>query len=236
MKYKKRLVEVEAVQWLDTPNSTKEVADFKPDGTAFVEIKPDGRRRLQIATLQGTVEAAPGDYIVKDATKKEIYVCNPETFHATYTNADTRSITDQDLPLIDRIWGSMWKANCVDYIKELTNANKGIRRLTRKVSWLTNQLRESQTAHKAAIQSYEQARSALFDTLLALESIAATSAAANHDEAAHNTCNKACEKLASTAIEQLECKFKSWSYSSEETIVAPPVVVQQDDEQNNVTK
>lgn len=231
MKYRKRPVEVEAIQWLDTPESTKEVAEFKPDGMAFVETKPDGRRRLQIPTLEGTMEATPGDYIIR-GVRGEVYPCKPEIFHTTYLAADRR-ITDQELPAIDRVWGNSWKAQCLDYIKELNSANKGIRRLNRKNQWLANQLKELHTGcdratgfiKRMAQRHFDyQARErmqvqdqneqlnkklrktelALCNALSALRLIATPA----RPDGTYNRSREACEKLASTTIEGIEHDYR----------------------------
>lgn len=147
MKYRKRPVEVQAIQWFDTPESTKEVAEFKPDGVAFVETKPDGRRRLQIPTLEGTMEATPGDWIIK-GIQGEIYPCKPEIFHATYEPA-SKQMTDLDLPPLSRVNGNYWKAMCFDYAREVANANKGIARLVARNKWLENKfLKPSMETHE----------------------------------------------------------------------------------------
>lgn len=41
---------------------------------------------IKIATLEGIMEAAPGDYIIR-GVKGEIYPCKPDIFVATYESA-----------------------------------------------------------------------------------------------------------------------------------------------------
>jgi hypothetical protein len=231
MKYRKRPVEVEAIQWLDTPESTKEVAEFKADGMAFVETKPDGRRRLQMPTLEGTMEATPGDWIIK-GVQGEVYPCKPEIFHATYIKADKR-LTDQELPAIDRIWGNSWKAQCFDYAKELINANRGIARLKKKNQWLTDKLTEigngcsqaiefSQRMAQKHFSQQAQQRMQLEDrntelkqklraTELALCNALSTLrliATPKRPDGTYNRSREACEQLAASTVERCEKQYE----------------------------
>ncbi len=83
-KYKKKPVEIEAIQW--TGENTKEIFLFglKQEFTeeTIDEIKlPSGE--LYIMTLEGTMIASKGDYIIK-GIKGEFYPCKPDIFLATY--------------------------------------------------------------------------------------------------------------------------------------------------------
>lgn len=72
--YRKKPVEVQAVQW-DGEN-VSEVLEF----CGNARLKDDN---LFIDTLEGTMEAKKGDYIIK-GVKGEFYPCKPEIFEATY--------------------------------------------------------------------------------------------------------------------------------------------------------
>ena len=74
-KYRKKPVVIEAVQW---------------DGKAFDGAFPGdigdvtfAGRTLLIATLEGTMTASPGDYIIR-GVQGELYPCKPAIFEATY--------------------------------------------------------------------------------------------------------------------------------------------------------
>lgn len=85
MKYRKKPVEVEAVQfnnlddylkickWIDESGSTlssSEVVEFRTP-------------IMLVNTLEGTMAANKGDYIIK-GVKGEYYPCKPDIFEATY--------------------------------------------------------------------------------------------------------------------------------------------------------
>lgn len=78
MKFRKKPVIIEAIQWLVTIESEKEIKDF---GCEFIVApNPD---YLVIITLEGTMCASPFDYIIK-GVKGEFYPCKPDIFKATY--------------------------------------------------------------------------------------------------------------------------------------------------------
>ena len=77
MKYRKKPVVVEAVQW--TGNNHADMCEFI-DPEVF-EIIP--RVGLVIHTLEGDHHASPGDYIIKGVSG-EFYPCKPDIFAKTY--------------------------------------------------------------------------------------------------------------------------------------------------------
>lgn len=76
MKYRKKPVIIEAIQWLG--ENEKEIFDFVEDK---YHMNSDGR--LVIETLEGEHIANVGDYIIK-GIKGEFYPCKPDIFHQTY--------------------------------------------------------------------------------------------------------------------------------------------------------
>ena len=80
MKYRKKPVVVEAVQW--TGENHAEMCEFI-DPEVF-EIIP--RIGLVIHTLEGDHHASPGDYIIK-GVNGEFYPCKPDIFAKTYENS-----------------------------------------------------------------------------------------------------------------------------------------------------
>lgn len=87
MKYIKKSVEIEAVQFIDTPERTCEIAEFV--GTDLrVNYEDKDNPYIPIETLEGTMKASVGDYIIK-GIKGEIYPCKPDIFEATYDCVDT---------------------------------------------------------------------------------------------------------------------------------------------------
>lgn len=82
--YRKKPVVIEAFQWTGD-------ADQIDDPVWIVEaIKTGkviiGQGILQIETLEGVMEAKPGDWIIK-GVQGEIYPCKPDIFEATYEAA-----------------------------------------------------------------------------------------------------------------------------------------------------
>lgn len=75
-KYVKKPLEVEALQW---SGNEEEMAEFL--GQIFVVV--DGNDKLCVETLEGTMKANLGDYIIK-GLKGEYYPCREDIFLATY--------------------------------------------------------------------------------------------------------------------------------------------------------
>ena len=79
-KYVKRPVEIEAVQW--TGDNRPEIWDFCSLCYFNMDIE-SGELKLMIQTLEGTMEASKGDYIIK-GVKGEFYPCKEDIFLLTY--------------------------------------------------------------------------------------------------------------------------------------------------------
>lgn len=80
MKYRKKPVVIEAIQWNGI--NLEELKWFmkeKFNGTSVSEIDFE----LKIPTLEGTMTASLGDYIIR-GVKGEYYPCKPDIFEATY--------------------------------------------------------------------------------------------------------------------------------------------------------
>ncbi len=76
MKYRKKPIVIEAVQWRGSP-SWDEIKALAPD-----RIARDSHK-LDIMTLEGLMAAAPGDWIIKGVAG-EVYPCKPDIFEQTY--------------------------------------------------------------------------------------------------------------------------------------------------------
>ena len=90
MKYRKKPVVIEAIQW--DGNNLKEVMEFigsefsYEENTDYVTSKFNYRKltkKLFINTLEGKMEVSEGDYIIK-GIKGEFYPCKPDIFELTY--------------------------------------------------------------------------------------------------------------------------------------------------------
>ena len=77
---KKKPVTVEAVQW--TGDNRKDIWDFCTLAYFNTDFET-GDLHLMIQTLEGTMEASVGDYIIK-GIKGEFYPCKPDIFLLTY--------------------------------------------------------------------------------------------------------------------------------------------------------
>ena len=86
MKYRKKPVVVEAVQW--NSNNHKEVIDFAENKIWF-----DALGNIWIATLEGDMVAKKGDYIIK-GVQGEYYPCKPDIFKETYEELEYLNILD----------------------------------------------------------------------------------------------------------------------------------------------
>lgn len=94
-KFRKKPVVIEAFQWNGRDDETGMGELFKLLGDSPIPHAPDDPHikpgfgytpadgRVYIPTLEGTMTAAPGDWIIK-GVKGELYPCKPDIFEATY--------------------------------------------------------------------------------------------------------------------------------------------------------
>ncbi|GAA1453393.1 hypothetical protein ACFP47_09400 [Nesterenkonia lacusekhoensis] len=84
-KYRKRPVTIEAMQY-KTPQVAGDIADWIEEngGEVSLDLLTDV---LSIETLEGSMLARPGDYIIR-GVQGEFYPCKPDIFEATYERAD----------------------------------------------------------------------------------------------------------------------------------------------------
>lgn len=86
-KYRKKPVVVEAFRWtgdryqIDDPEWV--VNAIESGYIVIVKKAEDFNPRLKIITIEGTMEAEPGDYIIR-GVNGEIYPCKPDIFEKTY--------------------------------------------------------------------------------------------------------------------------------------------------------
>jgi len=79
MKFRKKPVVIDAIQW--TEENWEEISEFTsvPGGREINTIKGP----LEIKTLEGTMRANKGDWIIK-GIQGELYPCKPDIFEKTY--------------------------------------------------------------------------------------------------------------------------------------------------------
>ena len=81
MKYKKKPVVIDAIQW--TGNNIQEILDFTfSTGIYVYKDSP-----IYISTLEGTMKVSINDWIIK-GVNGEFYPCKPDIFEATYEKVD----------------------------------------------------------------------------------------------------------------------------------------------------
>lgn len=90
MKFRKKPVEIEAIQW--TGENRIQICEFvgkdlhsvtPPHGFERENDVPDEAFRILIPTLEGLMTADRNDWIIK-GVKGEFYPCKPEIFEMTY--------------------------------------------------------------------------------------------------------------------------------------------------------
>lgn len=86
MKYRKKPVVIEAVQFTDTVEAIDELCDFGLDPVRIDYADPDNPI-LKIETLEGLMVATEGDYIIK-GVQGEFYPCKPDIFKETYEKVE----------------------------------------------------------------------------------------------------------------------------------------------------
>jgi hypothetical protein len=84
MKFRKKPVVIEAVQFQGTPESAVDVFEqFDIPGGKFKPANDLRTGVISIPTLEGEMTAQRGDWIIK-GVKGEFYPCKPDIFDATY--------------------------------------------------------------------------------------------------------------------------------------------------------
>lgn len=80
MKYRKKPVVIDAVQW-----NGQDVNTLPRWAYSYVKgpfVGPSGQE-LDINTLEGTMTVSQGDWIIR-GVRAEVYPCKPDIFEATY--------------------------------------------------------------------------------------------------------------------------------------------------------
>ena len=84
MRVRKKPVVVEAFQWFGDERQTEDPAWIvRALETGKARIIKGDEPHLAIATLEGTMTADPGDWIIK-GVNGELYPCKPDIFEKTY--------------------------------------------------------------------------------------------------------------------------------------------------------
>lgn len=83
MKYRKKPVIIEAIQFEDNSDRIIEIHEFMGGDTIRVNYEDKDNPYLKIETLEGIMKASVGDYIIK-GVNGELYPCKPDIFEKTY--------------------------------------------------------------------------------------------------------------------------------------------------------
>ncbi len=87
MKYRKKPVEVEAIQWTGNTSEVKKFCgskcSYNVNDSAWQVGKGVPQEELIIHTLEGDMKASRNDYIIK-GVNGEFYPCKPDIFEKTY--------------------------------------------------------------------------------------------------------------------------------------------------------
>ena len=92
MKYRKKPVVIEAVQFVDTEESISKLSELGLDPVRICYADLD-KPILKIETLEGVMIATEGDYIIK-GVQGEFYPCKPAIFLETYEELEYLNILD----------------------------------------------------------------------------------------------------------------------------------------------
>lgn len=93
MKFRKKPVVIEAMQYDGSVKSISKICQWANDGADepnidFVSQNGVTAFDVLVHTLERPMEASPGDWIIK-GVKGEFYPCKPDVFEATYTKEPT---------------------------------------------------------------------------------------------------------------------------------------------------
>ena len=83
-KYRKKPVVIEAVRWMGT--NFNEMDEFL-EGRYGYDEPTIGNARVVIQTLEGTMRADIGDWVIK-GVQGEYYPCKPDIFEQTYEKVE----------------------------------------------------------------------------------------------------------------------------------------------------
>jgi len=85
MKFRKKPVVIEAVQFVGGRESAEEILGFV--GSARAATWHFNHDTIAIQTLEGTMIARSGDWVIR-GVRGEFYPCKPDIFEATYEPVD----------------------------------------------------------------------------------------------------------------------------------------------------
>ena len=90
MKYRKKPVVIDAIQWDGTKSGKNRITDAFPSirtSSQSGSLFKDELYEWTIATLEGSHIVSKGDFVIK-GVKGEFYPCKPDIFELTYEVAE----------------------------------------------------------------------------------------------------------------------------------------------------
>lgn len=114
MKYRKKPVEIEAIQFTDDTDRLIELQNFM-NAELVISYSDPCKPILKIATLEGIMEASVGDYIIK-GIQGEFYPCKPDIFEATYEKSIGGFFFYLFIERDEQIWYQLEAVNMDSYI------------------------------------------------------------------------------------------------------------------------
>ncbi|QDH92870.1 hypothetical protein KNU62_gp85 [Gordonia phage Bakery] len=88
-RYRKKPVEIEAVQWgiHGAPTNPDPIVDWINAGGSNAQYTCEPIEQIAITTLEGVMSAVPGDWIIR-GVQGEFYPCKPDIFAETYDDPE----------------------------------------------------------------------------------------------------------------------------------------------------
>ena len=93
-KFRKKPVVIEAVQFLNSHKALDALSHFIDNQDLVVSFLEPAKPILKIETLEGTMMAQVGDWVIK-GVNGEFYPCKPDIFEKTYEEVE-QEITNDD--------------------------------------------------------------------------------------------------------------------------------------------
>lgn len=99
MKFRKKPVEIEAIQWDGSEEKARELIEWMGNNSTYMAPLPDDifPPTLLIITLEGAMSAKANDWIIK-GVKGEFYPCKPDIFEQTYEEVREKRMHSCDIP------------------------------------------------------------------------------------------------------------------------------------------
>ena len=126
-KYRKKPVVIEAMQWDGAAAGATPIIDWilaTGERARRESPLPGSPARIAIDTLEGTMHATEGDYVIRGVVG-EFYPCKPEIFAATYEPATPASSDSASAGVVDETAGGAETTGAVEAAAEAIHGSGG---------------------------------------------------------------------------------------------------------------